>query len=70
VYPRGTVLFVDTSRCFHYGARDGEVPRFQIMYGLTSVCRADFSETYMPRASYPVRPGDSRLRRLVLDRAA
>ena len=70
VYPRGTVLFVDTSRCFHFGARDGEVPRFQIMYGLTSVCRADFSETYMPRASYPVRPGDSRLRRLVLDRAA
>jgi hypothetical protein len=70
VYPRGTVLFVDTSRCFHYGARDGEVPRFQIMYGLTSVCRADFSETYMPRASYPVRPGDSRLQRLVLDRTA
>ena len=30
-YPRGTVLFIDTSRCFHYGARDGERPRFQTM---------------------------------------
>jgi hypothetical protein len=69
-YPRGTVLFVDSSRCFHYGARNGQLPRFQIMYGFTSVCRADFSETYMPRASYPVRPGDSRLRKLVLDRTA
>lgn len=70
VYPRGTVLFVDTSRCFHYGSRDAERPRFQAMYGFTSVCRSDFSETYMPSFSYPVRPGDSRLRKLVLDRRA
>jgi hypothetical protein len=69
-HPRGTVLFVDTSRCFHYGSRDGEEPRFQMMYGLTSVCRSDFSETYMPSFSYTVRPDDSRLRRLVLDRRA
>jgi hypothetical protein len=69
-YPRGTVLFIDTSRCFHYGSRNAELPRFQIMYGLTSVCRSDFSETYMPTFSYTVRPDDSRLRRLVLDRRA
>jgi len=69
-YPRGTVLFVDTSRCFHYGARDGEEPRFQIMYGLTSACRCDFSESYMPQFDYTINPGDSRLRRLVLDRRA
>jgi hypothetical protein len=68
-YPRGTVLFVDTSRCFHYGSRNGKRPRFQVMYGLTSVCRSDFSETYMPQFSYPVE-ADSRLRRLVLDRRA
>jgi hypothetical protein len=68
VYPRGTVLFIDTSRCFHYGARNGEAPRFQMMYGLTSACRSDFSETYMPTFSYPVGPRDGRLRRLVLDR--
>ena len=69
-YPRGTVLFVDTSRCFHYGARDADRPRFQAMYGFTSLCRADFSETYMPSFSYPDRPGDGRLRRLVTDRRA
>ena len=69
-YPRGTVLFVDTSRCFHYGSRDAELPRFQMMYALTSVCRSDFSETYMPTFSYTIRDGDSRLRRMVLDRRA
>ena len=68
IYPRGTVLFIDTSRCFHYGARDGERPRFQVMYGFTSVCRSDFSETYMPSFDYPLRPDDPELRRLVLDR--
>lgn len=70
VYPRGTVLFIDTSRCFHYGARDGERPRFQAMYGFTSVARTDFSETYMPTPSYPVDRGDPLLRQLVLDRRA
>jgi hypothetical protein len=69
-YPRGTVLFIDTSRCFHYGSRDAAEPRFQNMYGLTSVCRSDFSETYMPSFDYDLRPDDSRLRRLVLDRRA
>ena len=69
-YPRGTVLFIDTSRCFHYGARDGERPRFQAMLGYTSVCRSDFSEAYMPTPSFPVAAGDSRLKRLVVDRRA
>ncbi len=70
VYPRGTVLFIDTSACFHYGARDGEEPRFQCMYGLSSVCRTDFSETYMPSFSYPPGPADDRLRRVVTERSA
>ncbi len=69
-YPRGTVLFIDTSRCFHYGARDGEEPRFQVMYGLTSACRSDFSETYMPSFSYPMPPRAGPLHRLVVDRRA
>lgn len=67
-YPRGTVLFIDTSRCFHYGARDGEQPRFQSMYAYTSVCRSDFSESYMPRPRFPSRSADSRLKRLTIDR--
>jgi hypothetical protein len=66
--PRGTTLFIDSSRCFHYGARDADEPRFQVMYGLTSVCRSDFSESYMPMHRPPVDPGADRLRRLVLDR--
>jgi hypothetical protein len=69
-YPRGTVLFVDTSCCFHYGSRDADEPRFQVMYGFTSVCRCDFSETYMTGFDYPARPGASRLKRLVTDRRA
>jgi hypothetical protein len=69
-YPRGTVLFVDTSRCFHYGSRAGKRPRFQMMYGLTSVCRSDFSESYMRSFSYPAPAQDDPLRRLVLDRRA
>jgi len=66
--PRGTVLFIDTSRCFHYGARDADEPRFQVMYGLTSVCRSDFSESYMPLDRPPLPADADRLRRLVLDR--
>lgn len=69
-YPRGTVLFIDTSRCFHYGARDGERPRFQAMLGYTSVCRSDFSETYMPTPRFPIRPSAPRLTRLVVERDA
>ena len=61
---------MDTSRCFHYGSRNGKVPRFQLMYGLTSVCRSDFSETYMPQFEYPAEPDDSLLRRMVVDRRA
>jgi hypothetical protein len=68
--PRGTVLFVDTSRCFHYGSRAGKRPRFQMMYGLTSVCRSDFSESYMPLDRPPLETEVDRLRRLVLDREA
>jgi hypothetical protein len=70
VYPRGTVLFIDTSRCFHYGARDGESPRFQAMFAYTSVRRSDFTESYMPTPRFPVAVDASRLKRLVLDRGA
>jgi hypothetical protein len=69
-YPRGTVLLIDTSRCFHYGSRNSDEPRFQVMYGLTSVCRSDFSETYMPQFEYPTPSEYGPLQRLVLDRRA
>jgi hypothetical protein len=84
VCPAGTVLFIDSSVCFHFGSRDALVPRHMMMYAYVSVCRGDFGDllrkespvpvadpaTDTARMKYPVRPGDSRLRRLVLDRQA
>jgi hypothetical protein len=67
-YPRGTVLFIESSGCFHYGSRNAAKPRFQLMYGYSGVCRTDFSELIMPAKEYPIRPGDSLLRRMVLDK--
>src|SRR5262249_2274117 len=32
-YPRGTVLFIESSGCFHYGSRNSVKPRFQLMIG-------------------------------------
>jgi len=80
--PRGSVLFVDSSRCFHYGSRDAKIPRYQMMYAYVPVRRSDFGDLLRPesptpvlddsartrRARYPVRAGDSRLKRLLLDR--
>jgi hypothetical protein len=66
-YPRGTVLCIETSGCLHYGSRGSVKPRFQRMYGYTSVCRTDFSELTMKPKDYPLRESDSRLRKLVLD---
>lgn len=66
-YPKGTVLFIDSSRCFHYGSRLSYRPRFQMMYAYTSVCRSDFSQTFMRPFPYPVALTDSRLRKMVLE---
>lgn len=66
-YPKGTVLFIDSSRCFHYGSRDSVRPRFQMMYAFTSVARTDLSMTFMRPFPYPLKEGDSRLRRMVLE---
>ena len=65
-YPKGTVLFIDPSRCFHYGSRDAVIPRYQMMYGFSPVCRTDFSERTMEPLRYHVGSGDSRLRKLIL----
>lgn len=81
-YPQGTVLFLDSSRCFHYGSRDCRNPRYLMMYAYVSVRRTDFTDllrkesdrpledpaTRDRRMRYPTRPGDSLLRRMILDR--
>lgn len=63
----GDVLFIDSSRCFHYGSRQAIRPRFLMMYGYTTPFRADLTMAYLDHYPYPVAPGDSRLRRLLLD---
>jgi hypothetical protein len=82
--PAGSVLFVDSSACFHYGSRDAVIPRYLMMYAYVSVCRTDFGdllrkESPTPvlddsartrRTRYPASDSDSRLRRLLLDRNA
>jgi hypothetical protein len=65
---RGSVLFIESSGCLHLGGRQSVKPRVQLMLGYTGACRADFSDDVVPPRVYPVRPTDSRLRRMVLDR--
>ena len=67
-YPRGAVLFIESSGCFHYGSRNSIKPRFQLMIGYTGACRTDFSEAILPHKVYPVRDTDSRLRKMVLNK--
>src|SRR5437773_1104769 len=67
-YPRGTVLFIESSGCFHYGSRNSIKPRFILMIGYTGACRTDFSEAILPHKVYPVRDTDSRLRKMVLNK--
>ncbi len=67
-YPRGTVLFIDSQNCFHFGSRDCATPRYQLMCSYTTPCRTDFTDRDYPPLEWPVKEGDSRLRRMVLDR--
>lgn len=65
---KGNVLFLDSSRCFHYGSRDCMIPRYQMMYAYVSPCRTDFSDLLVKPRVYTRRPTDSRLRRMLLTR--
>ena len=52
--PAGSVLFVDSSACFHYGSRDAIVPRYLMMYAYVSVCRTDFGDLLRKESPQPV----------------
>jgi hypothetical protein len=65
---KGNVLFLDSSRCFHYGSRNCAIPRYQMMYAYVSPCRTDFSDILVKPRVYTQRPTDSRLRRMLLTR--
>jgi len=65
-HPRGAVLFIESSACFHYGSRNSVEPRFQLMLAYTGVRRTDFSELFMTENVFPIHESDSRLRKMVL----
>ena len=67
-HPRGSVLWIDSTRCFHFGSRNAVVPRHQFMFAYISACRTDFTELYMAQQEYPTAPDDPLLRRMLLDR--
>lgn len=69
VYPAGTVLFIDSTRCFHYGSRNPVVPRYHLQYAYLTPCRTDFKDLIMRPYRFPYEASDSRLRKMVLDRA-
>ncbi len=64
----GTVLFIDSARCFHYGSRNSVETRYQLMYSFVSACRSDFTEVLRPLRTYNWNDGDSRLKKLVIDK--
>ena len=68
VAPAGTVLFLDSGRCFHFGSRKPANPRYQLQYAYVSPIRNDFSDLIRPQVSFPVRSDDPMSRRLALDR--
>jgi hypothetical protein len=63
---KGSMLFIDSSGCFHYGSRRSVRPRFQLMYALTTPCRCDIFQTQYEN-KYPVPADASRLRRMVTE---
>jgi len=67
-YPAGTVLFLDNSACFHYGSRNAVKPRYLMMFAYLSTCRTDCGDIWLKQIRYPVHAGDSRLRRMVLEK--
>lgn len=67
--PRGTILFIESSACFHFGSRRPANDRYQVQYAFTSPVRDDFLELWRPQRVYPLTDSDSELRRAVLDRS-
>jgi hypothetical protein len=63
---KGSVLFIDSSTCFHYGSRRAVTPRFQLMYGLTTPCRCDITQLSW-QIKYPLAANAPRLRRLATE---
>ena len=66
--PAGSVLFLNSSRCFHYGSRRPVAPRYHMQYAYLSCCRTDFGDISRKQMTFKTKECDSKLRRLVLER--
>ncbi|HEY7089127.1 MAG TPA: hypothetical protein VH518_13615 [Tepidisphaeraceae bacterium] len=66
--PAGSVLFLDSNRCFHYGSRCPASPRYHMQYAYLSCCRTDFGDISRKQTAFRTKQGDAKLRRLVLER--
>jgi len=66
--PAGTALFLDSSRCFHFGSRNPRSRRYHLQYAYVSPVRNDFGDILRDGLDYPVGPEDPPYRRLALDR--
>lgn len=62
----GDVLFIDSSKCFHYGSRNAVVPRFLAMFAFTTPKRSDLTQTFLRQNNRPLE-GASELRKIVLE---
>ena len=62
---KGDVLFIDSSRCFHYGSRNAIEPRLLMMYGYTTPARTDLTMAYLPHYPYPQIEDPSKLREMI-----
>lgn len=69
IAPAGSILFIDSNRCMHFGSRDAYTTRYQLMCAYVSPCRTDFTERRHQPRSYPIGSGDTTLRHLLLDKA-
>ena len=68
VAPAGTVLIIDSSRCFHFGSRNPRNRRYHLQYAYVSPVRNDFGDVLRPGLDYPTDPSDPPHRRMALDR--
>ncbi len=69
IAPAGSILYIDSNRCMHFGSRDAYTTRYQLMCSYVSPCRTDFTERRHRPRPYPIGSGDTTLRRLLLDKA-
>ena len=63
-FDAGSVVYVDTSKCLHYGSRCLDKGRNIIMIQYLSPCRADFRPNNLPEL---MKNSDSELRQFALD---